>query len=648
MGIKSLKIMIVDDEQDDAVLTTRYLKKGFPNVNLTINHATTLAELENTPKLSRYDLFLIDYHLGKHTGLEVMKRLKKLEVSSPVILLTGLGDERVAVNAMKEGARDYLKKETLSSEILCNSIRYSINLFRAEKRREKAERKLTRNEDKYRTIIDTTTEGYWLFDLNLRTIDLNAALCNMLGYTREEMLKIKPDAIVQKEKQMSFQKALDSTLSTSQKVFESTLITKSGKTLHTIINATVLRNRSGIPRQIFTLITDINKQKAMETALKKANEALKKVDMMKSDFVANVSHELRTPLTSIKNAIGILIKGKTGPFNEKQEHFLKMAVRNIDRLASLTNEVLDLSKLEARKINIQPVAFQISPLIEGITHLFQVQAKEKEIRLNADFTQVLPTIYADPNRVEQVLCNLLSNALKFTPKNGQVVLSLNVTSKWVTIDIADTGPGLLPEDQIRVFERFYQVGDSLGQPIQGTGLGLSIAKELVEMQGGTLEVESQLGKGSRFYFKLPVYSDEAIEMAKLEETIRSLQKSSIFSLIVISIQSGKINTTKIQDKNILRQVTDSVRRILRLDSDLVLTQLSLGQIICLLPETSKADAAVVKNRLQRFLNLYHCFDKEDDTLLPVFTEPVSYPEDGETGRELIFGRSEPHSQPLLK
>jgi len=634
--IKSIKILIVDDDPDDAFLTTRCIKKGLEGVDLSIDHVRCCTELEAALAEKRYDLFLIDYHLGKSTGLEAMQRVKALGISSPMILLTGHGDEQIAVRAMKEGASDYLQKDTLSPEILRNTVRYVMDLFQAEARRKKSEKALRRNEEKYRTIINTTTEGYWLFDLNFKSVDLNASLCRLLGYTREEMLAKAPETLIDDSKQEAFQGALASMLSADQKVFETVLVTKNRHRVPAIVNATVIRSAKGKILQVFALVTDISKQKETETALKKANEALKKLDLMKSDFVSNVSHELRTPLTSIKNAIGILVKGKAGSFNETQVHFLEMAARNIDRLACLTNDVLDLSRIEARKFRIRPVKLRLEALLQNIGTLFQTQAAEKEIYLEADATIKLPPVYADPDRVEQVLSNLLSNALKFTPARGRVFLSTEINGEWLKITVSDNGPGLSKDDCAHVFERFYQVGDSMGQTIQGTGLGLPIAKELVEMQGGELSVHSEIGVGAQFFFTLPVYSNRAIEMVSFEKTIRQSKKDSVFSCIVVQFDGTAEFEKNEKGSACLNRFHGLIKKVLRMAPDVAILQPAHGRIICLLPQTAKTDAIRVRERLERAFAMEGNGNTPPPGDTPICLNPVTFPEDGETGKELIL------------
>ncbi len=632
MLIDAMNILIVDDNPDDVFVAKRYIKKGFSGAELAIDDAGSFSEIESHFEKSRYDLLIIDYHLGEFTGLEIMRKIRQSGRHLPIILLTGQGDEMVAVRALKEGASDYLQKKTLSTEILCNSIRHSVTLFQTETLRKKTEKALKRSEEKYRVMVDTTTEGYWLLDLDLKTVDVNASLCRMLGYSRKDFLQKNLNELIQDERCIPFKGALKSVMTTEQKVFETVLKTKAAQALYVIFNATSLRDSSGKTLQIFAFVTDISKMKEAEDTLLKSNQALKVIDQMKSDFLSYASHELRTPLTSIANAINILEKGKAGPLNETQGRFIQMASRNIDRLTILVNDVLDLSKMEAGKLEIKATELNLSGMMQHVITLYEAQALEVGMQFEANMMADSPTVYADSARIEQVLCNLLSNALKFTPAGGRVVLRTDADEKWLTVSVSDTGPGLSVADQSRVFERFYQVGDVLNKTIQGTGLGLSISKELVERHGGQIAIESEVGKGCRFFFTLPIFSQKAVEMAALESGIRFYKKEFMFSLLIIELRSELSLDEDVQQGQIPELFVALVKKSLQRPADLMIVQPLSGRIICLLPHTSHTDAIPVKQRLQ------HTFS----TLKPInqvsvanILGPVFCPVDGETGRDLI-------------
>jgi PAS domain S-box-containing protein len=239
------------------------------------------------------------------------------------------------------------------------------------------------------------------------------------------------------------------------------------------------------------------------TEKKRYERRLKELDKMKSDFVSNVSHELRTPLTAIKGSVDNMLDGLTGDLNEKQSRYLVRIKSNTDRLARLINDLLDLSKIEAG-IKLKSTNLGLVTIAREVAESLGPVAAEKFISFEIKCAENDLTVWADPDRISEVLTNLLGNAIKFTPTNGTVTLSLQRNgTQWVKVSVADTGPGIPSEEANRIFDKFYQVTQAEKQKAVGTGLGLSITKALVEMHGGKIWLESGGGRGSIFSFTLP-------------------------------------------------------------------------------------------------------------------------------------------------
>ena len=234
------------------------------------------------------------------------------------------------------------------------------------------------------------------------------------------------------------------------------------------------------------------------------------VDRLKSEFVATVSHELRTPMTAIKGYIEMLMMGAVGAVNENQAHFLEIVRNNIDRLNSLVGDLLDVSRIESGKVTLAPEALDLRQLTEAaLAEMDQKVAQDKKaMSFSLQAPKAVPTVVADPERIRQVLRTLLDNAYHYTPENGEVVVSLHPVPRRseVQVDVTDNGVGISESDQARVFERFFRGENPLVLATPGTGLGLSIARQLVEMHGGSIRVQSDgvEGHGSVFSFTLPV------------------------------------------------------------------------------------------------------------------------------------------------
>ncbi len=378
-------------------------------------------------------------------------------------------------------------------------------------------------------------------------------------------------------------------------------------------------------------LRDITSRKQAEETLKTANDELKRLDQMKSDFISTVSHELRTPLTSIKNAVDLLASARAGAVNEQQERFLKMAVRNIDRLAWIVNDLLDLSKIEAGKMKFRFKEEDMRSVIQHVITTFQPQAEGNSLTLAMDCPQDLPTVYADAFRIEQILCNLLSNAIKFTSAGGTVRVTARRNEEMLEVCTADTGKGIPLEDHAKIFERFYQTGDSLMRTTQGTGLGLAITQQLVESHGGTIWLESEVGQGSRFYFTLPVFSPQTLEVSEFEEEIERYRDNPCMSLLLIEFHQRDTTITQ----ELLHQLSGVVRKLLPRMSDQIILQPMSGRLLVLLTGTPKWGGLVVRKKLKQALSENPIVLEGGRTTVPVLLGPASYPEDGNTARELI-------------
>jgi len=230
---------------------------------------------------------------------------------------------------------------------------------------------------------------------------------------------------------------------------------------------------------------------------------LREVDKMKSDFFSLMSHELRTPLTSIKEGTNMFLEGVGGEVTEKQEKLLRIISEESNRLITLVNSLLDLSKMEAGMPVYHFTKASLAPLIHKAVLEVMPLAESRRITLHKHMEE-LPVLKIDPERILQALRNLVGNALKFTPSGGAVTVSASLKQHTVEVSVADTGPGIPKEQLSMVFEKFQQVSFPGTVKSAGTGLGLAIVKHVIQMHGGTVWVESDMGKGSIFYFALPV------------------------------------------------------------------------------------------------------------------------------------------------
>lgn len=235
-----------------------------------------------------------------------------------------------------------------------------------------------------------------------------------------------------------------------------------------------------------------------------ANERLKELDKLKSHFVSNVSHELRTPLTAVEALTDNMLDGLTGQLNDKQARYIRDIRASADRLARLIDDLLDLSVIESGRMEVKAEHLSIASVLRHISDTLKPVAGEKQIALEAPSVNGELTAWADRDKVTQVLTNLISNAIKFTPSGGKITVAVQQDGVgWIKVSVSDTGAGIAPDEATRIFQEFYQITQPGDKKCRGVGLGLAISKKLVEMHGGKIWVESILGKGSEFFFTLP-------------------------------------------------------------------------------------------------------------------------------------------------
>jgi signal transduction histidine kinase len=239
--------------------------------------------------------------------------------------------------------------------------------------------------------------------------------------------------------------------------------------------------------------------------LKETNSQLAAASRHKSQFLANMSHDLRTPLNAILGFSGILLKPPLGKVSEaEQREFLGGIVASGKHLLDLVNQVLNLSKIEANLLTFSHDRVLLPEMIESVRQIFELLAREKQISIATIIDPTLTTLTTDKTRLREILDNLLGNAIKFTPPAGAVTIRATRRGEWAEFSVSDTGIGIKPEDREKIFEEFVQGEISAERRSEGTGLGLTLTKKYVELQGGRIWLESELGRGSTFTFVLPL------------------------------------------------------------------------------------------------------------------------------------------------
>ena len=365
--------------------------------------------------------------------------------------------------------------------------------------------------------------------------------------------------------------------------------------------------------------------------------AEKEVDRMKTEFISTVSHELRTPLSITREGISLVLDKIPGKINKKQGKILAIAKNNIDRLARIINSLLDISKIESGQVELKKECVNIKRLIEQVASSFEPQIKEKSLELKVSLPKEEIAVYAEGDKIIEVLTNLLGNALKFTEK-GYIEISAQELEDEIEFVVSDTGKCISTEDLPKAFGKFQQFGWVDGAGEKGTGLGLSISQGIVEAHHGKIWVESTPGRGSKFIFTLPKYTTEAIFKECVNNGIKeAMKKDSKASLIVISI----LEFNKLKQK-LSRQILDStlkdieemLRNNQRMGGDTIAMNTGTGEIIVLLSDCDKKNAFRARNRIEKILDDYlkrQSLTKE----IELRFGSATYPDDGVNAEKLL-------------
>lgn len=340
-------------------------------------------------------------------------------------------------------------------------------------------------------IVRSMAEGVIMVDQKGEILLMNPAAEKLLGVQKGEKIGKSILADLKDEQLVSLAQEIS-----GKEEKEIILQSKNDQTKKVLkASNAIIENADGKTVGFVSILSDVTKQKEL--------------DDLKDAFVANISHDLRTPLNSVQESLTLLRDHIVGPLTADQERIITIGINNLKRLSRFINDLLDLSKLEAKKFPIKVSLFRLDDLIKAIMEEFEALRKSK----NVDVETIIPEpveLEADQDRISQVLANLFGNAIKFTPKGGKITLEARnknhqgaSANEAIVVSVRDTGPGITKRDHQKIFEKFVQLESIKLQGVSGTGLGLAIAKEIVELHGGRIWVESEEGKGSCFVFEIP-------------------------------------------------------------------------------------------------------------------------------------------------
>ena len=378
--------------------------------------------------------------------------------------------------------------------------------------RKRTEAALRESAEYFRALFDESPIPASIQSTDYRIVRANAAHTRMLGYTIDQVIGKDPITFMHPDEvdgAYAARNEMKVTGERSQVTFERRMLRGDGKVIWVRGHTVRFTDASG-DRYLLTMLENITQSKESERVLREAKELAETASRSKSQFLANMSHEIRTPMNGVLGMTELLLGT---PLNDKQRRFAEAVYRSGETLLEIINDILDFSKIEAGKLELESVDFNLRTLVEDVFEMLAPRAHEKRVELAARLGPEVPTVVrGDPTRLRQVLTNLVGNAIKFT-ETGEVVVSVAAQPEGAghraTFEVRDTGIGMRPEALAKLFTVFMQADQSMSRRYGGTGLGLAISRQLVELMGGSIEVESQFGEGSVFRFAIPLAAGDS-------------------------------------------------------------------------------------------------------------------------------------------
>jgi signal transduction histidine kinase/DNA-binding response OmpR family regulator len=541
MANHGLKILVVDDDDVDRMAVRRALKAS--GLEASVTEAEDASSALNRLSKEHFDCTLLDYRMPGSDGLDVVRQAREKGILVPFIMLTGFGDEQTAVELMKAGAADYIPKSLLTPERLALSLRGVLRIHQAEIEASRAEGDLRRYASQLQAVaqaaieinstlavdamLQSTTENarrilnarYAETRLDVDTTassgsleaqtamwrasapsEENQELTSWADATRDEMPGITPEILAMLAENPD---AVDLG-KTGFHVPNTVTVDLLGRTGRKLGTLQLWDKKDGqeFDEADSAILTQLAQLAAVALENARLFRAAQDATRARDDLVAIVSHDLRNPVHTINMAASFLLE--IAPANDRRvqaRRQLEVIQRSAVRANRLIKDLLDVAKIQAGGLAVDPVAVEVKSLVTEAMESATPLAAAAQLRVSCDVNENMPSVASDRERVLQVFANLIGNAIKFTPKGGEIRILTSLDNGEVRFTIADSGPGIPPEHLNHVFDRYWQAKSTAKL---GTGLGLSIAKGIVEAHGGRIWVESPPGSGAQFNFTLPL------------------------------------------------------------------------------------------------------------------------------------------------
>ncbi len=507
---KALRLLVVEDSDDDYQILLLELRRG--GYQVSSECVRSEAQL-NVALGSLWDLVTTDWLIPGFGGEQALKILAARQPELPCIVISGTPNEEAAVDALRAGALDFLSKDKPGRFV--PAIERALREADDRRARRAMELELRLSEERFRLNFEAAPEAIVVYDIDeRRIIDANANMTQLFGYSKDQ-LKTMPLGGLSAERQpdgrLSNEAAaevLERAIRGENPVVEWVNRDASGVEFPSELRMSLLPSSTHQLLRISTV--DLRERKRIEEMRRRAvdlelqNRRIQEANRLKSEFLANMSHELRTPLNAIIGFAELLHDGHVDPTSPQHKEFLGDILTSGRHLLQLINDVLDLAKVEAGKLEFRPEKVELRKLLDEVISITRTTASAKRISVTSEIDTSVGPVVLDPSRFKQVAYNYLSNALKFTPEDGRVTVRILPDGEAAfRLEVEDTGVGIDSKDLGHLFVEFQQLDGGANKRHQGTGLGLALTRRLVEAQGGAVGVRSTPGIGSVFHATLP-------------------------------------------------------------------------------------------------------------------------------------------------
>ncbi len=474
------RVLVIDDEDRIRDACNRLLTDEGCEVAEADNGIKGLKMIEE----AHFDIILLDLMMPGLSGLEVLSDVKARHPYTVIIVITGYATLEHSIESMKRGAFDFLAKPFAPQDlrvVIAKAIEFIRTL-----------QDIASEKSRMRAMINTLRDGVLTTDHQNRIALANPAFLRMMGSPKPSVIGYKTREVIRDNKilemiQAAMAQGPDQYAEFTEELEIQALDTEGPVTIG--VRCIPFRDRLKRSLGVVSVFHDITE--------------MKKVEAMKSDFVSMVAHEIKSPLNSILMQLKVIQDGLAGGVTEKQREILSRSADKLTSLTELATELLDLSKIESGLINQDRELVAVADLIIDQVAFYRDQADAKSIQLERLASPHDLRVLANRTNMEEVLSNLISNAIRYTPANGRIQVWCQAENGHVLIHVKDTGLGISQEEQHHIFERFYRVKNEKTRYINGTGLGLTIVKKIVESHHGRIQVESHPDQGSCFTVSLP-------------------------------------------------------------------------------------------------------------------------------------------------